>query len=42
MPARAQRLILKFGSGILTNPRGNGLDRRQFARLSTEVAALAG
>lgn len=40
MPARPQRLILKFGSGILTNPRGNTLDRRQFERLSTEVAAL--
>lgn len=40
MAARKQRLILKFGSGILTNPRGNGLDRRQFTRLSAEVAAL--
>jgi len=40
MAARAQRLILKFGSGILTNPKGNTLDRRQFARLSAEVAAL--
>jgi glutamate 5-kinase len=41
MAARAQRLILKFGSGILTNPKGNTLDRRQFARLCAEVAALA-
>ena len=40
MSAHAQRLVLKFGSGILTNPRGNNLDRRQFARLSAEVAAL--
>lgn len=40
MPARAQRLVLKFGSGILTNPRGTDLDRRQFARLAAEVAAL--
>ncbi len=40
MPARAQRLVLKFGSGILTNPRGNDLDRRQFSRLAAEVAAL--
>jgi glutamate 5-kinase len=40
MAARSQRLILKFGSGILTNPKGNTLDRRQFVRLSTEVAAL--
>ncbi len=40
MSAHAQRIVLKFGSGILTNPRGNNLDRRQFARLSAEVAAL--
>lgn len=40
MAARSQRIILKFGSGILTNPKGNGLDRRQFARLSAEVSAL--
>ena len=40
MAARSQRLIIKFGSGILTNPKGNTLDRRQFARLSAEVAAL--
>ncbi|HVU15642.1 MAG TPA: glutamate 5-kinase [Candidatus Didemnitutus sp.] len=40
MPARVQRLVIKFGSGILTNPKGNTLDRRQFARLSSEVAAL--
>ncbi len=40
MAARAQRLIIKLGSGILTNPKGNTLDRRQFARLSSEVAAL--
>ncbi|MBA4137635.1 MAG: glutamate 5-kinase [Opitutus sp.] len=40
MAAHAQRLVLKFGSGILTNPRGNNLDRRQFTRLSAEVAAL--
>jgi glutamate 5-kinase len=40
MAARSQRLVLKFGSGILTNPKGNTLDRRQFAWLSAEVAAL--
>lgn len=40
MAARKQRIILKLGSGILTNPRGDGLDRRQFRRLSAEVAAL--
>lgn len=40
MAGRKQRIILKFGSGILANPKGNGLDRRQFARLSAEVGAL--
>jgi glutamate 5-kinase len=40
MPARPHRIVLKFGSGILTNPRGNTLDRAQFSRLSGEVAAL--
>jgi glutamate 5-kinase len=40
MAARMQRIILKFGSGILANPKGNGLDRRQFARLTAEVAGL--
>lgn len=40
MAARTQRIILKFGSGILTNPKGNDLDRRQFARLTAEVSAL--
>ncbi len=40
MAARALRIIIKFGSGILTNPKGNTLDRRQFARLTAEVAAL--
>jgi len=40
MATRSQRLIVKFGSGILSNPKGNDLDRRQFARLCAEVAAL--
>ena len=40
MAARSQRIIIKFGSGILTNLKGNTLDRRQFARLSAEVSAL--
>lgn len=40
MAKRGKRIIVKFGSGILTNPKGNGLDRRQFARLSAELAAL--
>jgi glutamate 5-kinase len=40
MSVRAHRLVIKFGSGILTNPRGNTLDLRQFSRLAAEVAAL--
>jgi glutamate 5-kinase len=34
------RVVLKFGSGILASLKGNTLDRRQFERLSREVAAL--
>ncbi len=33
------RIVLKFGSGILANPRGTTLDERQFRRLTAEVAA---
>lgn len=40
MASRPLRLIVKFGSGILSSPKGTSLDRRQFARLSAEVAAL--
>jgi glutamate 5-kinase len=40
MAARSQRIIIKFGSGILTNLKGNTLDKRQFARLSAEIAGL--
>lgn len=40
MAARSQRIIIKFGSGILTNLKGNTLDKKQFARLSAEVSAL--
>ena len=34
------RIVLKFGSGILANARGTGLDGKQFRRLSSEIAAL--
>lgn len=37
-----KRIVLKFGSGILANPRGTNLDQRQFARLAKEVAVLVG
>ncbi|MEY2597904.1 MAG: Glutamate 5-kinase [Verrucomicrobiota bacterium] len=34
------RIVLKFGSGILATTQGSTLDKKQFARLSREVAAL--
>ena len=34
------RVVLKFGSGILTRTNAAGLDLKQFARISAEVAAL--
>ena len=35
-----RRIVLKFGSGTLTRTNGPGLDLKQFARLSAEVAGL--
>ena len=35
-----KRVVLKFGSGILTRAHATDLDPKQFARLSAEVAAL--
>ena len=35
-----KRIVLKFGSGILTRTNAPGLDLKQFARISAEVAAL--
>jgi len=40
MAKRSQRIVLKFGSGILSQERGIGLSRRQIARLAREVGAL--
>jgi len=40
MAKRPNRIIVKLGTGILTNPARNGLDRPQFVRLTSEVAAL--
>ncbi len=37
---QSRRIVLKFGSGILTRTNAPGLDLKQFARLSAEVAAL--
>ena len=39
-PATRRRIILKFGSATLTRLNSRGLDPKQFARLSAEVAAL--
>jgi glutamate 5-kinase len=36
----AQRIVLKFGSGILTRPKGNALDEAQFGKLADAVAGL--
>ena len=40
MATTPQRIVLKFGSGILANARGTSLDDRQFKRLSGEIAGL--
>lgn len=36
----AQRIVLKFGSGILARPKGNALDEGQFRKLADAVAGL--
>lgn len=38
--SRPLRIVLKFGSGILANAKGSGLDEKQFKRLTKEVAGL--
>jgi glutamate 5-kinase len=40
MSARRKRIVLKFGTGILTTPNGSALDKKQFYRLAAEVTAL--
>jgi glutamate 5-kinase len=35
-----QRIVLKFGSGILARPKGNALDELQFKKLAAAVAGL--
>lgn len=40
MAKRPQRIVLKFGSGILSTRQGIGLSRPQIARLAREVGAL--
>ena len=36
-----RRIVIKLGTGLLTRPRGDSLDRAQFRRLTAEIAALA-
>jgi glutamate 5-kinase len=40
MHKKPRRILLKFGSGILTRPRANALDEKQFDRLTADVAQL--
>src|SRR2546428_10984901 len=40
MYRKPRRILLKFGSGILTRPRANALDDKQFRRLTADVAQL--
>ena len=42
MHLSSPRIVIKLGTGLLTTPRGNTLDGRQFRRLTAEVAALIG
>lgn len=37
--SKQRRIVFKFGSGILSNARGSGLDEKQFRRLCGDVAA---
>ena len=40
MHRKPRRILLKFGSGILTRPRANALDEKQFRSLAADVAQL--
>jgi glutamate 5-kinase len=40
MCARRKRIVLKFGTGILTTRAGSALDKKQFYRLASEVTEL--
>src|SRR5213596_4279408 len=40
MYRKPRRILLQFGSGILTRPRANALDDKQFERLTADVAQL--
>lgn len=40
MSTRRNRIVLKFGTGILTTPDGSALEKKQFYRLASEVTGL--
>jgi glutamate 5-kinase len=40
MSDKRKRIVIKFGTGILTKSSGNSLDPKQLQRLTTEVAEL--
>src|SRR5438874_6390338 len=40
MYRKPRRILLKFGSGILTRPHANALDAKQFERITADVAQL--
>lgn len=40
MQPKSRRIVVKFGTGILTKPAGVGLDEEQFARLVHAIAGL--
>jgi glutamate 5-kinase len=39
MTSPAKRIVVKFGTGILTKPSSDGLETAQFVRLTSEVAS---
>jgi glutamate 5-kinase len=41
MTSRPPRIVIKLGSGLLANLRGDALDDAQFDRLTSEIAALS-
>lgn len=40
MSHSSKRIVLKFGSGVLTTPNGSALETGQFNRIAAEIAAL--
>lgn len=40
MSTRRKRIVLKFGTGILTTPDGSALEKKQFRRLAADIAGL--